>query len=437
VIRRKPGRCWAAAEARTVACLAVTAACSRSTGSLPCCDRLLGWSLAVVPGRVESSWPTLSSGLCAVKNASAHSTECVQPRRRPVSPGTVGAALAVGATALFLRNLSRRWKRQRRAAVSLGESQSVDMPEKGVRWLSLLLVVIYVCTDVSVYLVGDRASQGYTKETVIICSASTSLIIGSVIEYCKRGMRGLQQCFDARNVLRLLPVSACFAASSLGLLLAFPHFDGAFIKLLGQAKLPLTALLSAAVLSRRYSLVQWQIILLIGVACTTFTALKLGSRIQLGGEVSLVGFAAVFAWVFFNVLATLFAERAFKKTEGLPFTTVMTNLRIGEIFAMWMMLLWNVPDFRVGNFFRGWDASTLAVLATFLGDAWLSALMVKNLSSVSKTVAKSCTLVVLYSLSLATGKQTFVLPQALAALIIFQATTLFASASWEQRERTA
>jgi len=232
-------------------------------------------------------------------------------------------------------------------------------------------------------------------------------------------------------------VSACFSASSLGLLLAFPHFDGAFIKLLGQVKLPLTALLSAAVLGKRYSLVQWQTILIMGVACTSFTALRLGGNIELGLGVPVVGLAAVLGWVVFNVLATLFAERAFKKASGLPFATIMTNMRIGELIALTFMLLVSEPNFRLHDFFIGWDRSTCAVLVTFLGDAWLSALMVQQLSSVTKNVSKCCTLVALYSISLAMGKKPFVLTQALGAFIIVQATALFASVSLAQTRGTA
>lgn len=296
-------------------------------------------------------------------------------------------------------------------------------------------MVVYICCDISVYIVGDRASQGYTKQTIMFVSSLTSVIIGSVASWRQRGRSGLAECFNFWNVLRVLPVSMCFSLASLGLLLAFPYLDGAFIKLLGQTKLPLTALLSAIVFGRRYTVVQWQIILMICVACTSFTALKIGS-IPVGHSVPILGLTAVFAWVIFNVLATLFAERAFKKSTSLPFITVMTNLRIGEIITITVMLA-TLPDWNVRDFFRGWDASTLAVLATLLGDAWLSAIMVKRLSSVTKNVSKCCTLVVLYSIALATGKQPLVLPQALAALLIVQTTLLFAVVSAESPKRQA
>merc|ERR1719253_1939546 len=97
---------------------------------------------------------------------------------------------------------------------------------------------------------------------------------------------------------------------------------------------------------------------------------------------------------------------------------------VGQLLTSLAMLLCT-PGFQWGSFFAGWDRSTLLVLVTIMGDEWLSALMVKRLSSVDKTVAKCSTLVILYSVAIVVGAQPLVLSQACGALMIVASTTLF------------
>jgi len=364
------------------------------------------------------------------------------PQGGPALVGVAEAPLAAGArmhlaAARAVGAAPRLWSRWRRATLlpRCRASAAAEAPAalsavatgRRSAW-SILLVVVYIICDISVYVVGDRATHGYTTQTVLFSSAFISMCVGLVASAVRRGSRGVRDCVDVGNVLRLLPVSASFGLSMLCMLMAFQSFDGAFIKLLGQMKLPLTAVFSAVLLGRRYTAVQWQLIFLICVACTSFTALKMSSVTV--GSVSIVGLVCVTAWVLFNVLATLFSERAFKEAQALPFMTLMTNLRIGELLAM-MVTLAFVPGFHVRHFFRGWDFSTVMVLATLVGDSWLSALMVKQLSSVTTKISKCCSLVVLYAAALASGKQPFVVSQALGAFMIVEATALFATVSFQ------
>merc|ERR1719410_973712 len=101
-------------------------------------------------------------------------------------------------------------------------------------------------------------------------------------------------------------------------------------------KLPLTALLSFTFLGVKYSLVQWQIILMIAAGCTSFTLIKLGGVTV--GTVSLIGLLYIFGWALLNVTGSLYGERALKEKEALPFATIMANMRVGEMAAMATML---------------------------------------------------------------------------------------------------
>jgi len=293
-------------------------------------------------------------------------------------------------------------------------------------------MLVYLVNDASMYLVGDLATHNYTKQTVLFSSALCSLTAGSFTTWYRRGWKGVQESWSPRGILRLLPVATCFFLSNLAQLTAFRYFDGTFIKLFGQTKLPMTALLSYVFLSRRYNGQQWQLMILLTVACINFTVMKLGG--VTAAAVPFLGLCFVLMWVLLNVVGTLLAERAFKTQYDVPFTTIMMRLHAGKLLASGTMLFLK-PGFRMENFFAGWDWTTLAVLLTFLWDAWLSGAMVKTLSSVTKSVVKCASLVLLYTVALGTGRQRFNLNQMLTGLTIVQGTVLFACTNMPSKYR--
>lgn len=287
------------------------------------------------------------------------------------------------------------------------------------------LIFVYVCCDISVYIIGERATSNYTKETVIWVSAVSSIVLGTILSVLRRGRRGLAECYDLRTILVLFPVAASFCVSQFGLLKAFYYFDGAFIKLMGQVKLPLTALLSYFVLDRRYSGRQWLVMLSICICCCVFTLLRVGGvqALDMPGQ-WLDGFAFVFIWIMANILASLFSERVYKTRPDLTFPALMANTMIGELCTSSLMLSLE-PRFQVSHFFKGWDRTTLLVLCALMMEEWLSALMVRRLSSVSKTVSKACSMVILYMIALASGAQHLCFWQVLFAFCIVASTASF------------
>jgi len=287
------------------------------------------------------------------------------------------------------------------------------------------LIFVYVCCDISVYLIGDRSTFNYTKETVILISAVNSIVLGTIISVVRRGRKGLAECYDLRTIAKLFPVAASFCISQFGLLKTFYYFDGAFIKLLGQLKLPLTALLSYFVLHQRYSGRQWLVMLSICICCSMFTLLRIGGvrALDMPGE-WLEGLLFVFIWIMANILASLFSERVYKARPDLTLPALMVNTMIGELCTSSLMLTME-PGFQASHFFKGWDRTTFAVLLVLMLEEWLSALMVRRLSSVSKTVSKACSMVPLYIIALVSGAQHLCFWQVLFAFCIMASTASF------------
>lgn len=286
-----------------------------------------------------------------------------------------------------------------------------------------LLCVIYIMCDISVYLVGDRATQAYNKQSVIITGAAVSVVLGTLISASHRGSQAAKESLNVRSILALLPVSLGFGLSSLSLLQTFRYFDAAFVKLLGQMKLPFTALFTTLFLSRSYSLKQWHMILMICTACSSFMVLKMGGSIRVG-TMSWVGLCCIGSWIICNVLATLVIERVFQRSPKLSFSALMTRLEAGKLISI-AMLWFFTPGVTLAAFYKGWDFTTFLVLACVIGDEWLSGLMVKQLSSVAKSASKCVSLAALYAVALATGRQPADLLHVLGAVMIVQTTALF------------
>ncbi|CAJ1437465.1 unnamed protein product, partial [Effrenium voratum] len=256
----------------------------------------------------------------------------------------------------------------------------------------------------------------------------------AAVAWWRSGMRGLRQCVAPQNVFNIWVAGASmfFSISSISLLKAFVHLDGAFIKLVGQVKLPLAAFCSMFVLGKRYSISQWLTMLIICCSCGCFTALRQGIH-------NASGLPAVCAMVGCNVLATLFAERAFKKRNALPFEVTMTNMRVGEVLVAFFLLFLEHGNHGFNRFFVHWDASTLWVLGTHVLDIWMTAFMVVKLSSVSKYLSKCMTMLVLFGIAVWNGRNgrctPASLPEALVALIIILSTLQFSALASERSKR--
>ncbi|CAK9068589.1 unnamed protein product [Durusdinium trenchii] len=317
---------------------------------------------------------------------------------------------------------------------------TVGGPKVGDRgrglWI-LFLVIAYVSVDVLVYFRGTIATPGYHKETLVITTSTVSIAIGALCAWWTGHRRALGQCFALKNVFNgwIFASSVCFSLSSINLLNAFDHLDGAFIKLVSQVKLPAAALVSTFVLRKRYSLSQWLTMLIICCACACFTALAAEAAGEAVAGLS-AGLGRVSIMVLCNVFATLFAERAFKNPDALPFIVTMTNMRIGEVlFAVAFLVFGHGSSGLLQDFFLHWDATTLWVLAGHFADIWMTAFMVVQLSSVSKYVAKCITMVVLFGINIWKGYCSCNLQQVLVAAIVILATLQFSSLGSERTRK--
>ncbi|CAE7404487.1 unnamed protein product [Symbiodinium natans] len=351
---------------------------------------------------------------------------------RPLGP----AVLAINAAAAALAMRSRR-----RPLRSLRNKDALSSQEGGEKaallWSSICLVAVYITCDVGVNLCSEAATQRYQKASAVLVTSFVSAIIGAVWALRRDGRRGLYQCVALENVFYRANIfaSVLFACSSISLLKAFEKQSAAFIKLVGQLKLPLAAYLARYVLGRRYSTALKLNIWTISCACGAIVALR--TDLDLWGVLKKLKY--ILFMVISNVGANLAAESSLKRPNALPFHVTMTNMRIGEIICTLMFLfVYNVVQGLQNescfswNIFSGWDNTTFLVVYTHVLDTWITALMVKRLSSVHKYVVKCFTMVLLFGITWYRGKRHWTMAEGLVAAMIVLLTLQFAALSHEE-----
>eukprot|EP00466_Bigelowiella_natans_P004008 jgi/Bigna1/71182/fgenesh1_pg.14_\ len=307
---------------------------------------------------------------------------------------------------------------------------------------SALLLSVYVCVDIGVYYINGIASKEHTKQTVLLMQSMISFALGTSVAVARNHTAGVRQIFDVKSWISLFPIAASFAFSMGGQLAAFEHFSAPFVKILGQLKLPLSAVLSTIIIKKEYTFLQWQpsiyenpsstdtvtamIMAISMVFSTVISFMVIKSGIPSAASGSLPGLIAIGIWVSFNCLATLLAERVYKANRNVPFYIAQAHMKAGELMTNLAILLL-LPSFSMAHFFHGWNRSTIAVLLVLVADSWVSGLVVKRLSSVTKNMSKVASLLALYFLSLRNA--AIVGSEILAAVTVVQATLLFVYAS--------
>ncbi|CAK0790067.1 unnamed protein product [Prorocentrum cordatum] len=322
----------------------------------------------------------------------------------------------------------------------------------------LFLASAFVLVDVSLFMFEDasKASGGaFAREALLTVVAAASLLVGVAVSWWKDGWAGVP-----KMVFRL----------SHG-------------KVLLQLRLPATVLLSMAVLGRRYRFYQVQGLTNVFLGVVAFTLLRAPPGLapaapRAAGE--WLGLGLVACQIGCSVLASVLAERSLGSTEGVPFYTAIAQLKAGELaVALASMCLLPGRAFEPGALLRrpsamleGFGRAVPAgrqlctpvwlLALCLLADGWMSALVVRSLSSVAKLIAKCLSLsrrapkaaqatalsgaqywprgflrspgdrpppIVLYLVALACRSEPFALPRFLLALLVVSGTVQFAYAS--------
>jgi len=285
-----------------------------------------------------------------------------------------------------------------------------------------------------------RSGRQYTRQTALVAESMLSIITGLGVAVLMGGPAGFWRCLDPALFLRFLPVACCFATGLSLKMMAVNHFQAGTLKIMGQLRLPMVAMLSTLLLARRYSALQWQVIGLITTSCVSFVVLKGQGRQRAGKAWKWGGLLQLFGWVALNVTGGVLAEQTYK-SGGAPYYVQKVAQDFGHLLVSAVMLLAVVPRFkpdenildkdrRPGGFFDSWDTRTLLVVGFLFLDAWVGNLLLKEFSGVTRSVAKAFSISVVYFVSLLYAKERWKEPTlTLVAFIVIQSSVLFSFVS--------
>lgn len=188
-------------------------------------------------------------------------------------------------------------------------------------------------------------------------------------------------------------------------------------------------------LGRRYSFLQVQTLATMFFAVTAFTCVKVGKMsgpvVEITSTGPLIGSATV-GFIFtglavgLNVLAGILVEKALVDSN-ISMAVTIARMKVGESFVAFVLVSF-VPGAPLpftglmqnpSEFFKGFDTSVWIVVASLVVDSWCSVLIVKQISSVAKAVAKCTSLMMLYLLSVfILNNEDFMLLQLLLASLV-------------------
>lgn len=308
----------------------------------------------------------------------------------------------------------------------------------------VLMMFAYISTDVGASCVSGIGGS-YSREAVMLVSCLLSLAIAVVISWWKDGRAGFMRATHPRHFVPLLPIAGLFCMGTLFNLKAIGLLSPMLVKVLSQMKLPMTVCLSALILKRHYGFLQILGLANIFFAVTAFSFLRIGASRDSegndqcrGGGHEIQGYVFTAGGVCCTVVASILAEKAFKDEAKVPLYIKTANLKVGEsLAAFFLASLIPGASLPAGKLmkdpltlFKGFDTTTVVLIALLVGDGWLSGLIVKKLSSVVKSIAKCLSLIVLYLACLFIFRtETFDCPQVMLALLVVSGAGLFAYSS--------
>lgn len=313
---------------------------------------------------------------------------------------------------------------------------------------SVVLVGLFILIDTGQALTMDwaekrkwdatRMGEQYVRQTVLVLHSGVAMLSGLAVAAHYNGLPGVFSCLDFALFLKFLPVSVLFTFGVSFKMMAVDHFQAGTIKIFGQLRLPVLALCSTLFLARSYSVLQWQVIMLISVACFAFVSLKGQVRATAGKSWKWTGLAQLLGWVLLNVFGGIVAEHTYKSAPTEAFYKQKVAEDMGHFLTSLLMLFVVVPRFspkenildrrlRPGGFFDSWDIRTVSIVVFLFADAWVGNFLLKEFSGVVRAVAKAFSIAAVYLVSLGYSYDRRRSPAlSLVALIVVQSTVLFA-----------
>lgn len=286
---------------------------------------------------------------------------------------------------------------------------------------------------------SDVQSSGrrYVRQTVLVFEACLAIVLGLLIQWLSGGLAAVQQCFNFNQFLEFAPSCLFFSVGLSLKMRAVAYHNAGTIKIFGQLRMPMTAILSTICLARHYDFVQWQAIGIITVSCFAYMHMK--EQDKLDGKLTLTcGHGLLLCWVLLNSAGGTLAEWVYKRGELDFFAKFVAEdfgyLVINSFILILMAFCDPNENFcdrerRPGGFFDAWDRRTVALVFMLLLDATVGNLLLHEFSALTKCITKGFCVAMVYLMSLTYRDARHSAKSALSwfAILVIQSSFLYST----------
>ncbi|CAK9007881.1 Hypothetical protein SCF082_LOCUS9633 [Durusdinium trenchii] len=307
--------------------------------------------------------------------------------------------------------LDRTWYEQ---AKHINTNLALWLSSSAGRSTQVLCVVSFVLADASRNLINAWAIKDtpIVQQSVVWALSASSIPIGIVMSGLLDGREGARDSLLWRDALTCLPVAACFSFGQTLQIKAYGAGISASVNtVLGYFYMPMSALLSRWVFQRAYSRLEWLALALLSLTAVVFCLLRSSRSTE--DATSTLAIACCVGSVVSSCIGSLMCEKIMK-ARPYPFYTQKVHLEFGGLATATAMLfvvgsLSSRPEDafwkqRPANgqmeagLFVGWSYKTAAALTAAAFQSWLGGLVSKRLSTVVRSVAQCCSLLIIYFL---------------------------------------
>eukprot|EP00927_Polykrikos_kofoidii_P040017 TRINITY_DN3428_c0_g1_i3.p1 TRINITY_DN3428_c0_g1~~TRINITY_DN3428_c0_g1_i3.p1 ORF type:complete len:838 (+),score=88.78 TRINITY_DN3428_c0_g1_i3:55-2514(+) len=358
--------------------------------------------------------------------------------------------------------------------LSLSDMNWRSFRDLGVTYGSL---IIFVTSDATRSITQQLAvgKSEIVPQSMVLMSYVAGVIVATVLtvssaKSSEERWEALRLAYSPRKIMRYLPSSFLFALSAaLGCLAYGFGISASLYTALGYVYMPISAILSRIFFGKYYTDLEWLGLLVLTCAAGTFGFMESSSSDSEEERSSFVAMACVVVSATVSVVASLLMEKCLKE-ECLPFHIQKVRLDIGGVLSSLILLLvigvisdrvqdgfWHKRPLNRdcdsskcwlkskgwvfgelcsdpactcecgSGLFVAWGPVTVAALSVYVMQGWLVGLVVKQFSTVLRSIAQASTILVIYFVAAPlfnTGDvQTPSLT--LVALIVPLSTTIF------------
>jgi len=369
--------------------------------------------------------------------------------------------------------------------MALAKSRMLDVTRLAAKYASVIMYILsQACREN--FSQKAQSSQVIVPQSLNVATALAGLVVAASSTWWRHGWEGVRQACNPYKVAKFLLPAAFFAVSAFFGSMAFAMGASAAAKdAAGRIYTPAAALLSRWILGKFYMWLEWLALVILTLSCTVFGLLDTSGS----GAASLMGITCALLSGLTSAINSLVMERLMRD-ETDTYIVQSVRLNIGSLLFNGLLLFvmgWigdaenpPRPDLAFWNYrpmswecneagscaadgafhfagpepsnadglacacgrgvFVGWGASWVvyAALASGVVYSWVTGLVVKQFSSIYRSVADGIMLLVLYFALTPLMDQTPFPIQDMAKLCVVLMVplsgTTFSYAAWEMQQ---